>query len=483
MTQTLYEILGVSPDASTEEVKDGYRRMAMKWHPDRNPNNKDEAERRFKELSEAYRTLSDPVRRNEYDAWLTGQQRTDNGPRGSTRSTGTSEQHEEQRDDSSRSLFFEQMLELAFELANRNFNESEIAAALIGLGCPETVAQAAAFTACKRSKPAPEAEYRPADIRELPWEQARPYYNASVAGELADQVLTDSRLTELKRVRYRIAGWSLLICAIGGAGLSHILSEKPTGIVWLTGSLIGAMAGTLLGFVLLLFLPSQRTYGANASRSYYLKNFEALHQARANQWGDLNFGGVCGGFLWLAYRRMPIACAIALPLSFIPVVGLLVQSAIMVFGTKLYFRSICKRINRDLQLPQDEALRRLRASGGVSNAAIAITTAAIVVPVFLFAWFAPAKEPPSPAPQAVSAPPASIAPPAPSVPVDLKELQRQYDATVRDFESRYPEMNPDSPRYDQAFTATLLKRKAAYETLGHDSVTALRTAMRDLGRP
>jgi len=61
-----YQILGVSRDASQEEIKRAYRRLAMKYHPDKNPGDK-EAEERFKEISEAYQVLSDPEKRRIYD--------------------------------------------------------------------------------------------------------------------------------------------------------------------------------------------------------------------------------------------------------------------------------------------------------------------------------------------------------------------------------------------------------------------------------
>jgi len=62
-----YKILGVSENASVEEIKKAYRTLALKYHPDRNPTNKKEAENRFKEISEAYYVLGDPQRKQEYN--------------------------------------------------------------------------------------------------------------------------------------------------------------------------------------------------------------------------------------------------------------------------------------------------------------------------------------------------------------------------------------------------------------------------------
>ncbi|MEH2128354.1 DnaJ C-terminal domain-containing protein [Nostoc sp.] len=61
-----YAILGVSKTASSEEIKQAFRKLARKYHPDVNPNNK-QAEARFKEVSEAYEVVSDPDKRKKYD--------------------------------------------------------------------------------------------------------------------------------------------------------------------------------------------------------------------------------------------------------------------------------------------------------------------------------------------------------------------------------------------------------------------------------
>jgi len=67
MKKDYYEILGVSRRASPDEIKKAYRELAKKWHPDMNPNNKKEAEERFKEISEAYEVLMDSQKRQLYD--------------------------------------------------------------------------------------------------------------------------------------------------------------------------------------------------------------------------------------------------------------------------------------------------------------------------------------------------------------------------------------------------------------------------------
>ncbi len=65
--QDYYEVLGVDRNASPERIKKAYRKLALKWHPDQNANDKEAAELRFKQISEAYEVLSDPAKRKKFD--------------------------------------------------------------------------------------------------------------------------------------------------------------------------------------------------------------------------------------------------------------------------------------------------------------------------------------------------------------------------------------------------------------------------------
>ena len=72
----LYSVLGVQPKASMTEIKRAYRKLALKLHPDKNPSNKEECEKKIKAINEAYETLSDERKRELYDQYgeISGQQ-------------------------------------------------------------------------------------------------------------------------------------------------------------------------------------------------------------------------------------------------------------------------------------------------------------------------------------------------------------------------------------------------------------------------
>lgn len=63
-----YSVLGLRPEAKDSEVRKSYRELALRYHPDRNPEDRN-AEEKFKELSQAYHILGDSQKRREYDLW------------------------------------------------------------------------------------------------------------------------------------------------------------------------------------------------------------------------------------------------------------------------------------------------------------------------------------------------------------------------------------------------------------------------------
>jgi len=71
MAKDYYQILGLPKNASEEQIKKAYRKLAMKYHPDHNPGNEKWANEKFKELNEAFSVLGDPEKRRQYDQFGT----------------------------------------------------------------------------------------------------------------------------------------------------------------------------------------------------------------------------------------------------------------------------------------------------------------------------------------------------------------------------------------------------------------------------
>ena len=71
MAKDYYQILGVPRSATDEEIKKAYRKLAMQYHPDRNPGKEEWANEKFKEINEAYGALGDPQKRKQYDQFGT----------------------------------------------------------------------------------------------------------------------------------------------------------------------------------------------------------------------------------------------------------------------------------------------------------------------------------------------------------------------------------------------------------------------------
>jgi hypothetical protein len=129
--ENYYIILGISQNASIDDMRSAYRKAAMKWHPDKNAENKD-AEERFKKISEAYTILSDTNKRKAYDRWLSSQN-------GNTANFESSSNEFNFKD--ATNLFYYEMVKLANELTMQNIHWNKIASELILRGCPENIAK------------------------------------------------------------------------------------------------------------------------------------------------------------------------------------------------------------------------------------------------------------------------------------------------------------------------------------------------------
>lgn len=160
-----YEILELDKTAQADQIKSNYRRLAMKWHPDRNAGSA-EAEERFKAISESYATLSDPVKRSQYDEFMAsgGAERAESERRAwASQSEGMGRASGAQQGgpgfgfeygfgsgagwgfsgfsaEDAADMFTREMYALAIELTMQNVGWRDIAAELEKRGCPAEVA-------------------------------------------------------------------------------------------------------------------------------------------------------------------------------------------------------------------------------------------------------------------------------------------------------------------------------------------------------
>lgn len=126
----LYEMLGVSPSASTDDIKRAYRRQAVRWYPDRNPERRGDAELCFEVIGYAISVLADPIKRQRYDELAI------------RRTTGFDPGLSELTADHAVEAFLAPVLDLAFQMALHDDDKITIYRALVADGCPERIAQA-----------------------------------------------------------------------------------------------------------------------------------------------------------------------------------------------------------------------------------------------------------------------------------------------------------------------------------------------------
>lgn len=349
-----YEVLGVGPHATDQDIKEAYRREAMKWHPDRHDGAiaKSAADRRFKDLAVAYRTLRDAAARADYDRQLEQQLRREYETRQqeqARRERAQREQAAQQRDRRQRpredfadtgpqfteetvsgadanQMFEEQMLDLALELAGRGFPEFNIFKALVALGCPEALAKAVAATAAKQghSKYATGAS----DNREEPllsnfdeasFEEMEPYYVAAIMGSEPLKPISEERYGAVLALRKRRGKFWLmfgLLLLVAGGVLAYVQKNQIIFPATVGFEIVVAMLWVLSRNFLLG--PDQARFRAEETKRYYLDCFRTLHQEKLGiasrghktfrslgfKSTELNVGAFLAMFGWFGYRRL-----------------------------------------------------------------------------------------------------------------------------------------------------------------------------------
>ncbi|OMG75095.1 J domain-containing protein [Burkholderia ubonensis] len=127
---TLYELLGVHEDASDEEIKRGYRKAAMKAHPDRNVGREASAHALFQEIKEAYAILSDPAQRRVYDT-VYAEEMLRHARR----------REEEERAQAERDAEYARFVTLAMRFAEQGHNRDVVFGVLLGRDCEAPLAE------------------------------------------------------------------------------------------------------------------------------------------------------------------------------------------------------------------------------------------------------------------------------------------------------------------------------------------------------
>lgn len=535
-----YEILGVADDATDKTIKDAYRRAAMEWHPDRHEGEqaKREATARFKAIHEAYRTLKDPAERARYDQELQAErqasksQRASNsdeqasqrktqsanagnsGASDSTHAKGMSGEEAEQ-------MFFEQMLDMALEMAARGFPEERVAVALEALGCPHMMAIAAAKAACtagrRKHSANQEAESRAAvrNIQDTDWLTAEPLYRAFIAGDKNASSLTDSEFkvalgTETSRNQLTLR----LLTASVTCSISAILMEGYS-ILYVSLMLIDIL--TFLASLVFRLGPYigqkrelMRRYKDEKVVRYYLESFREYHLGGRNSIGArFNSSAFWGSFFWMAYRGLiaraivyaAISAAIGLSITLVEVkfvgfdyrflsglAGICLFISIPIRANKYYFDHATKAINRRLANHRIDRLQpALRLDGGTKIfGAIIVGFVSLVFSIpnwalqrdYLRSVAIEAErnrvEQEEQRQRIVAARESAAKASA------ERESNFRYQALVKAFERKYPFLNPDSSAYDAKALEWVGKRFDAHLAAGAERENALKLAIADM---
>lgn len=506
--QTLYETLGVAQTATAEQIKEAYRRQAMKWHPDRNLDNRTEAEERFKEIGYAYKVLSDPLKRADYDAFLQSQRaEADKQAQHASYSAGMSGAEASE-------MFFEQMLDLAFELARRGFDEAKIIKMLLALDCPDSTAKAvgeavfrsthsnnfrqAGASQASGASPPPCSTERVDDVRKLSWRLAKPYYEAAIGGLYTDRIATSQPSNLIAGLVYFLGILGAIV--VGNALCPPQYRAYVAAVSW--------MFGAVLAHAILMANENRRiAMNADASTNY-LTAFEALHHGRPLPKKQL-FGAkvafasmLAGPYVWFAYRKMwliAIGVHLIFILTFLTVTEFRVSaddprlltiafaSLAASFHNKIYYWKVTGIINKWISLPQETALAGIRSSGGTNQWAwvvmfVVITGSFLINRVAEGEEAAQVQRAEQAAAQWRAAEEKRQQEATEALAQSKLTRNQQYDAAVAEMEARHPELNPDAPQYNQLLVNEVASRMQEYVVQGIDKAVALKMVIADMER-
>lgn len=505
---TLYEILNVAETATPEEIKDAYRVMAMKWHPDRNINNRAVAEEKFKEIGAAYKVLYDPVQRRDYDQWVAGERRQS--------SQNSYSKAADMSGKDAENMFFESMLDLAMELARRGYDVSAITKALIALDCPEGVAKVAAISAVKFSRDGRSAENKSSktqstkpekivSVEDVKWIDIEPYYIATIGGVYADDRMDeDEYLVRLSKHKTQMKGYlnSFVLMLVGAVFTAIFIKNSPFLVFGVIISSLGFLG--ICGICIWRIFTSNKQFNREKTLRFYTTAFECYHNARPLpfRFQSWNIWAYLFNIYWLAYRRMTkyavIAFLVVIPITIISYIGLMSNAdwmwitylsgyvfaiSIGVVANKSYFKSCKKQIQKNLHLPREQALIQLRRCGGVSPWA-AVGSLAIIILISLPATIKTLEMQQAEAAQVAKQQAEEIARKKAAEQAQATAVEnKKLDALIADIEARYPVLNKTSPKYNQKIVEELVSIQKAYIAKGQPPSNALQMAVQDMTQP
>jgi len=540
-----YEILGVGPKATDQEIKEAYRREAMKWHPDRHNGAaaKGEADRRFKDLAVAYRTLRNPAVRADYDRQLeqqlrreyearqqeqARQQRTQNEqaqrkqsrpepPRQDFQDTKPQFDEETASADDANQMFYEQMLDLAFELAGRGFPEFNIYKALIALGCPDALAKSVAQLAANQIHDATGAEGSDkreesaiSNFDEASFEDMVPYYAASIMGVEPISPISETRFQEILDLRKR-RGQLFLILGVVVFLIGLFVSWVKKGD---TADVILVALGIDLAIIILwtfsrsTFLGQDtRQFNAEEKKRYYLNIFRALHFKKVGGLKPqqfkpykLNLSAFFALFGWLGYRRLPVPAFVgAVMLSavvyaidyFESISGKSVGGGLGIgvgfaFGTvanELYFKKVRSNILEAIDgTSKTQAIIRLRKKGGTNPVGWILPLVlyfVLLVPLVLIEDEKAAEKTKITQEQQAAQQAKAANAERQRVAEQQAKSEAELDQLIAQIQATHTELNEKSPTFDNAAVDQILARQKYYIDKGQTPINALKLAVAD----